>query len=186
MQMIQHILTLEKGLLIYTRVMMGNEDQEVAVTRTAHTPLYHILLDHSFTTCSMQLITWGKVYSIFPAATFIRREGFTTQLMGNNPDQRPHTNKWRILGFTVLPIHLHDAMANVYDQAADTGNKRSMTLNGRRIGDQHSWIVPLDASDIQAESHPSYLRHILDLWRKQVFHTLRLIRPSHIPAVTQI
>lgn len=110
---------------------------KVLITRTSGSPI-HFILTSSYTTASMNLITWNKAYSIFPRQTLVNHRFYPLRSLDNGFGS--HLNELAQLAWTTRDILWPDIQGPNYCR-----------LEGhRRLGDRYSLVIPLNTESVQA------------------------------------
>ncbi|CAJ2501734.1 Uu.00g045870.m01.CDS01 [Anthostomella pinea] len=101
-----------------------------------------------YTTCIVNFITWNKAYSLFPIATFVDHETIPLKRL-NNQEKRYH-EKYRPRGWT---------MKASPPQVLETGFVTTVRASSgqRRVGDRHTWAIPLDTAGVTPAPTPDYV-----------------------------
>jgi len=103
------------------------------------------IMETAPSTASLNFVTASKAYALVPQETFVEKNAYVTQ---NHEAEtygtlcRSHLNELAEQGMTTFGLHWDD----------ETGDDDSIVLKRlRRIGDKHTWTIPLDTSDIDID-----------------------------------
>lgn len=107
----------------------------IRIRRTIGPPIY-TLLDSSYTTAIINIITWNKAYCVFPRQTIVQHKLFPFKHL--NDDFGSALNLYSQQGWTTRDIIWPQLATNLVRKMEGT----------RRIGDSSSLIIPLDTSSI--------------------------------------
>lgn len=92
-------------------------------------------------TLVVNVISWNKAYALFPRASFIYHKSYLLKEMSDYVGKL--LAKYDERGWTSQDVLWPE----------DEVSNRSMLVN-RRIGDQHTWIIPLDTTDVARPDIP--------------------------------
>lgn len=114
------------------------------------TPPIQWILNNFFTTVVMNVISWNRAYSIFPRATFLRHHTFELKDMSDT--LRPLYAKWEKRGWCRGRLEQEPDVVAHCSQPEHGG----LTLS-RRVGDQESWILELETTNVIPPTRPDYV-----------------------------
>ena len=118
------------------------DDTKIQIITTKSDPLLCILAGF-YSTVVVHFFSWQKAYSIFPQTTFIDRRCY--MLKEIDQFHAPRLAKYSRRGWQLQDV-------------AWAGEPRVPALEGtRRVGDQHSWIIPLNTKGIERTGKPDYV-----------------------------
>jgi hypothetical protein len=135
----------------------------VLIHTTTYTPLYYILQEPL--TCCMCFITWSKAYSLFPNATFILKEAYTTKSVNQMHRSSLTLRAWSPTNITIKPLSLRDhrILPDPHGRRHEThtmmytdGHVEVLDITNRYVKDSHSWMVPLDINGLPSPASPDY------------------------------
>jgi len=117
---------------------------KLRVTSTSGPPVQAVL-SSSYTTATVNFITWNKAYSIFPRQTLVDHKFFPLRPLDNDFGSvlREHSDQ----GWTTRDI-LWPELASY---------QASKLARYRRVGDRHSLMIPLDLDSVQQASIPDFV-----------------------------
>ena len=120
------------------------------IHETEYTPLSKI--KSSDVTCDVNFITWNKAYSVFPYHTFILEQGYLLTDIKHWKNTPEALARWTRVGIDIAPFSLQDALP----QRPRT-DSTSTLLGNRLVGDQRSWVVPLNTDRVEPSPFPDLL-----------------------------
>jgi hypothetical protein len=110
----------------------------------------------------LAFITWSHAYALLPYTSFFLRH---TYLLANGLDCRKRRafssslRELRINGYTVEPVDLRDTQRELYRRSPQYNphylpSRVDVEFDGRRVGDKHTWTIPLDVEGIEPSNKP--------------------------------
>jgi hypothetical protein len=132
------------------RVMCDGYTLEIRVVVTQNTPLMYVLRERA-TSC-VDFTTWERAYSLFGYQTFFKKVTYPLRHVDAFPNFTNFLRGWQQIGFEVAAMDLSDHCTIKPVRP----HKRSLQ-GKRRVGDDKTWIIPLNTADIAPSPHPSHL-----------------------------
>ena len=116
----------------------------VRITRAEGPPI-ESLLSSSYTTASVNFLTWNKAYSIFPKQTLVEHK--LLPLRHLDTDFGSVLQEFSLIGWTNRDILWPEI----------EGEKGRRIAGGRRVGDASSLVVLLDVGGVRPASTPDFV-----------------------------
>ena len=118
------------------------DDTKIQIVTTKSDPLLCILAGF-YSTVVIHFFSWQKAYSIFPRTTFIDRRCY--MLKEIDQFHAPRLAKYSRRGWQLQDV-------------AWAGEPRVPALEGtRRVGDHHSWVIPLNIEGVEQTGKPDHV-----------------------------
>ena len=97
-----------------------------------------------------EVMSWNRVYCLFPISTILKKETYVLTCIDSLPSQAMETSlKWCAqVGFKTKLSHWNDSFAPRRHPAGKTPKSLRALVEPRRIGDNHSWILQLDTDGV--------------------------------------
>jgi hypothetical protein len=132
------------------RVVYDGCTLEIKVVVTRDTPLMYLLRERA--TSYVNFITWERAYSVFGYQTFFKKITYPLHHIENIPNLTEFLQGCQKMGFELAAMDLSDH----HPIKTTESHKRSLQTK-RRVGDERTWIVPLNTTDITPSPYPSHL-----------------------------
>ncbi|KAK7983379.1 aldolase [Apiospora arundinis] len=128
----------------YTYSNSSRPGQGFRITRTSGPPV-HAILTSSYTTASVNFVTWNKAYSIFPRQTLI--DHYFAPLKPLDDGFGTHLKELVCQGWTARDIRWPDL----------DGAKARQLCGFRRVGDDSTLLVPLNTDSVEVPPTPDFV-----------------------------
>jgi len=119
--------------IVYVNTDEWFDEMESRVVIHINTSIFELLRDAE-TTADLNFISWDKAYSMFPVATFIKKEAY---VLTERIDEIPAATFQRLDREGICVKRM--PWTSSYDVAVP---------RRRRVGDEHTWTIGLDTADI--------------------------------------
>jgi len=130
---------------VYEKDGPEGRKMKVVITECQTQSLTHMVLHDAYTTGMLTFIAWNKAYHLLPYTTFVKREMF---LLRNIKEIDPYDLRLSSLrGMKLKSVHW-----NAHDEIRPTDCQLLTRL--RRVGDQHTWVMPLNTEGITPSPVP--------------------------------
>jgi hypothetical protein len=127
-----------------TRRRLTGVELQIKIVETKTAPVSYVLREYPLTS-SLIFLTLERAYSVFGCKKFIEKTGHPLVSILYNQNMLNVTQGWKTMGFEITPL-------NFLDQP--TCGKLQGT---RRIGDNKSWTIPLNTTDVMPSPRPYYV-----------------------------
>ncbi|KAH6883363.1 hypothetical protein BKA58DRAFT_448125 [Alternaria rosae] len=107
--------------------------------------LTHMVLRDAYATEALTFIAWNKAYHLLPYTSFIKREMY---LLRGIKETDPYDLKL----YSVRGMKVKSAHWNAHNEIRPTDCQLLTRL--RRVGDEHTWVMPLDTECVTPSSVP--------------------------------
>jgi hypothetical protein len=124
---------------------------QIKIVETKTAPLSYVLRESPLTS-SLIFLTLERAYSVFGCKTFIEKTGHHLVSISYNQNMLNVMQGWKTMGFEITPLDFLDQPSPIFSHP--TCGKLQGT---RRIGDNKSWTIPLNTTDVMPSPRPYYV-----------------------------
>jgi hypothetical protein len=151
----------------FQKYTSNGEAFSIHVRSWPYIPAVGLVLSTAITTTDLTFITWNKAYSLLRYTTYVKKEAYMLKDIKFDPGFQRKLTELDKDGFHVKGLHW-----NEYDDVRPAECKLLSRL--RRIGDRHTWTIPLDTEGITPSITPDSVIEV---------STFRIYLPTqHLPS----
>jgi hypothetical protein len=116
-------------------------------------------------THTLAFITWSHAYALLPYISFVLRHTYMLAIGLECGKRRAISSDLRGLrnkDYTVEPVDLRDTQRELYRRSPHYSphylpSRVDVEFDGRRVGDKHTWTIPLDVEGIEPSKKPLHV-----------------------------